>query len=148
MRQARLRTLPRIHGSTGQPLVGQAWRDRRVLEGCRLAAYLSETWSDLCLVDIVPSEQEAYQQESYFVFVLITRGGTRIVWGSSPDCGPPDEPSPDAKLARLRGYIAEQGPLNDVNSPAEVDVRQGPTPKTIPRTARRNGEAGEPAGKR
>ena len=141
MRPDALRILPRIAGPTGQPVVGQAWREKGVLDGCRLAAYLAPTWIDLHLVDIVPATQEIYQQKQYFMYELVTRGGTRIVWGAAPNTGPPGESSPAAKLSRLRRFIDEHGPLIDVNSPAIVDIRQGPTPKTTPRTAHRNENA-------
>jgi len=136
-----LRMLPRIMGPASQPLVGQAWREKHVLEGCRLAVYLAPVWADLNLVDIIPATQETYQDQQFFTYELVTQGGTRIMWGAALRAGLPGESSPEAKLARLQRFIAKHGPLTNVNSPAVIDIRQGPNPKTTPRTAQRNQEA-------
>ncbi|MBN1851856.1 MAG: hypothetical protein JW829_04000 [Pirellulales bacterium] len=143
-----LRILPRILGATSQPPIGQAWREKPVLEGCRLAVYLAPMWARLNLVDIVPLNEETYRKKQFCTYELVTRGGTRIIWGAAPNAGPPGESSPDAKLARLQQFIDKHGPLTSVNSPAVIDLREGPIPKTIPRTAHHHQEADQNASPR
>jgi hypothetical protein len=133
IRPAVLQALPRIVAALGQPPIGQPWRDPRVLGGCRLADFLAADWQPLGLVDILPSDRsEMYNKKPYFLYDLITRGRTRIVWGAAPTAGPPQESPPHEKLARLRRFVTEFGPLTDLSSPKQVDVRNGLdfTPRT------------------
>jgi len=72
------RYLPRIGGIVGRPPVGQQWADPRVLGATELAELLADHWESLHLVDILPSARpEIREEHRYFVFHLITRGGTR-----------------------------------------------------------------------
>ena len=143
--EMRRRYLPRVGGIVAQPPVGQVWPDPRVVGAALLASKLGEVWEELHLVDILPSARpEIRDDHRYFVYDLITRGGTRIVWGAAPEAAPPDEPEFDAKLSRLRQCVRENGPLNSVHSPAVVDVRRelAITPRTVkkssPRTVKKS----------
>lgn len=130
----RKRYLPRIGGIVGRPPVGQEWPDPRVLGAAELAGQLADVWEPLCLVDILPSARpEIREGARFFVYDLITRGGTRIVWGAASSTAPPTEDTFEAKLARLQRCIQEHGPLDTVRGPAIVDVRHALaiTPRTV-----------------
>lgn len=136
--EMRKRYLPRIGGIVGRPPVGQQWPDERVVGGAILAEQLQDVWEELHLVDILPSARpEIRNDHRYFVYELVTRGGTRVVWGAAPDASPPGEHEFSAKLARLKRCVDEHGPLNSVRSPAVVDVRQklAITPRTVKKPA-------------
>jgi len=130
----RKRYLPRIGGIVGRPPVGQTWPDPRVVGAAELADRLREQWEPLCLVDILPSARPEIRDGSrFFVYDLITRGGTRVVWGAAPGSAPPKEDPFDAKLMRLQGCVEKHGPLDSVRGPAIVDVRSdlAITPRTV-----------------
>ena len=141
----RKRYLPRIGNIVGRPSVGQPWADARVLGAADLAVQLEPVWKSLHLVDILPlSRPEIRNQQQYFLFDLITRAGTRIVWGAAPGSAPPGEDKFEAKLARLRTCDRQYGPLDSERGPAVVDIRTelAITPRTAkktktPRTAKK-----------
>ncbi|MBX3433480.1 MAG: hypothetical protein KF847_09180 [Pirellulales bacterium] len=122
--EIRLRYLPRLSGIVGQPPVGQRWDDPRVAGGLKLALMLAADWERLCLMEIVPSVRpETRGNHSAFLYRLVTRGGTRVNWGTAPGGALDGEPDFAAKLARLEKCIAEIGPLDSVRGPDIVDVR-------------------------
>ena len=130
----RKRHLPRIGGIVDRPPVGQKWPDPRVEGAVEIADQLQKVWQELHLVDILPSARpEIREDHRYFVFDLITRGGTRIVWGAAPNAAPSGEHSFEAKLARLKKCVGQHGPLDSVHGPAVVDVRRelAITPRTV-----------------
>ena len=137
------RKMPRIGGIVERPPEGQQWADPRVFGAAELAGRLLNYWSSLHLVDILPSARpEIRLEHRYFVYDLITRGGTRIVWGAAPNSEPPGEDNFEAKLGRLRRYIDQQGPLDSVRGPAIVDVRHvlAITPRTVKNSPAANAE--------
>jgi hypothetical protein len=132
------RSLPRISGVAGRPSIGERWADERVTSAAMLAAKLADIWSQLRLVEIVPSmHAQVRGEESYFAFEIVTSGGTRIVWGAAPgreqDAA---ESSFDAKRKRLLDYAAGPGQLDSIDGPAAVDVRSELI--VMQRTARRH----------
>ncbi|MCA9230863.1 MAG: hypothetical protein KDA57_09440 [Planctomycetales bacterium] len=139
--EIRKRYLPRIGGVVGRPPVGQPWADPRVIGATELAELLADHWETLHLVDILPSARPEIQDEHrYFVFSLITRGGTRVVWGAAPSNAPPGEDQFESKLQRLRECAQQHGPLDSVRGPAVVDVRHKLA--ITPRTVKKNPSAG------
>lgn len=135
--EIRKRYMPRIQNVVDRPLAGQKWDNPRVLGAVDLAVRLAEVWEQLHLVDILPSTRpEIADERRFFVYDLMTRGGTRIVWGAAPSAAPPGEADFDAKLERLRRSAQEHGPLDTVQSPAIVDVRSQLTitPRTVKKT--------------
>lgn len=137
--ELRKRYLPRVGGIVGRPPVGQVWPDPRVIGAAELAYALRDEWEPLCLVDILPSARPEIQDESrYFVYDLVTRGGTRIVWGAVESSGPSGEDGFQKKLDRLRACVAEHGPFDSVRGPAVVDVRHETA--ITPRTVKKEGE--------
>ncbi len=123
------RRFPRLVGIDSLPLVGQRATDPRVLGGAHLAALLGDFWHLFQLARIVPVPASDGQSER---FELITRAGTRIIWGAAPGAEPEGEPNADEKLARLRRHLKEYGTL-DSSSGRELNVRDVPT---VPPTQR------------
>ena len=148
--EAELRHLPRVLGVTSTTLTGEVWRDARVQGAVALAGAFGDQWPSLQLVDIVPRKSpEIFGDLRYAVFDLVTRGGTRIVWGAAPNASPPGEATFATKLSRLNDYISKNGPLSSasIETPEVLDVRTGirDTPRTAktkePRTAKAEEES-------
>ncbi len=133
------RSLPRITGVTGRPSIGERWADLRVTSAAELAAKLADIWTQLRLVEIVPSMHAQVRGDaSFYAFEIVTSGGTRIVWGAAPGSEQDAAESPfDAKRQRLLEYAAGPGQLDSIDGPASVDVRSELV--VLPRTARRPG---------
>ncbi|MEM6329623.1 MAG: hypothetical protein AAF790_05175 [Planctomycetota bacterium] len=123
---AELRHLPRVVGVDSTTLPGEVWRDTRVQGAVTLATHFGEDWRGLFLTDIVPRRSpEVFGDLRYPVFDLVTRGGTRIVWGAAPNAAPPGEHPFAAKLARLKRHVAQHGPLDSASlqTPEVLDIR-------------------------
>jgi hypothetical protein len=148
--EIRKRYMPRIQNIVDRPPAGQKWDNPRVTGAVDLAVRLAEYWERLFLVDILPSTRpEILEEHRFFVYDLMTRGGTRVVWGAAPGLSPPGEADFATKLERLKRCVTEHGPLDTVQSPAIVDVRNQltVTPRTVkkidgPRTVKKE----EPVG--
>jgi hypothetical protein len=116
--------LPRAIGIVGQPPVGQRWEDARVQGAIEIVGYLTEVWEPLHLKAITPrARPEIRGERQFFVYDIVTDGGTRIIWGASPHAGAPGEAPFDVKLARLKSCVEQYGPLNSLKAPGIVDVR-------------------------
>ncbi len=137
------RSLPRISGVTSLPSVGERWADERVTSAAALASKLADVWSQLRLVEIIPSMHAQIRGDtSFYDFEIITSGGTRIVWGAAPGREQDAAESPfDDKRKRLLEYAAGPGQLDSIDGPASVDVRSDLV--VLPRTARRPGAKAE-----
>lgn len=134
--EIRLSYLPRVTGIVGQPAPGQRWDDPRVAGAVELAVQLARDWESLNLKDIVPSARPEVQGDrQYFVYDLVTRGGTRIVWGAAPRDGVPGEAEFAVKLGRLKECVAQYAMLDWTDWPAIVDIRRGI--EITPRTAKK-----------
>jgi hypothetical protein len=131
------RYLPRISGVTGRPLVGDAWTDQRVIEGAKLIAGLTDIWQQLWLVEITAALRSPPRGETpLYSFEMVTRGGTRILWGTSPGQESAAGESPfDQKRKRLLDYAIQHGRLESIDGPAAIDVRSDLV--VTPRTARK-----------
>jgi hypothetical protein len=123
------------------PAVGQRWADPRLLGGVALVAAFGAEWGALHLLDVTPAgAAEVRGDQRYYTFELRTTGSTRIAWGAAPGFAPPDEAPFAEKLARLKAYVAANGPLDSVTaSPEWIDVRNGLT--TRPRMVRNDAGA-------
>lgn len=118
--------LPRITGIEDRPLVGEAWSDIRMQGAAALAAHLRNVWEQYSLVDIVPSPYPDVQRSHrFYTYDMRTSGGTIIRWGAAPGFSPPGENSFEEKLTRLSRYIQQNGPLESIDSPQALDVRDG-----------------------
>jgi hypothetical protein len=126
--EAEKRYLPRIHGITNRPLVGETWSDERVTGAVQLITALGDAWTRLYLVDVIPSESpEVTKQNRFYVYDLVTTGGTRIVWGAAPGQEPPGETPFAEKLKQLKSFVAQNGPLNSMHTPETINLRTGLT---------------------
>lgn len=135
--EAELRYLPRVRGIESTTLKGEVWRDARVLGAISLISAYGSLWSRLDLVEVLPSRStEVHGDLRYYVFDLITTGGTRIVWGAAPNATPPGEAPFAVKLAQLQRFVAENGRLRSTyQTPSQINVRNGLT--VTERTAQR-----------
>jgi hypothetical protein len=116
--------LPRITGIAGQPPVGQKWEDPRVAGAVDLAVMLADVWEPLHLVEICPSARTELQGgRQVFVYDIVTRGGTKIIWGAGPNTDAPGEARFAIKLERLKKCVDQYGPLDSVKAPGIVNVR-------------------------
>jgi hypothetical protein len=149
--EIRKRYMPRIQNIVDRPPAGQKWDNPRVTGAVDLAVRLADQWEPLFLVDILPSTRpEILEEHRFYVYDLMTRGGTRVVWGAAPGMSPPGEADFATKLERLKRCVSEHGSLDTVQSPAIVDVRNQltVTPRTVkkvdgPRTVKKEEPAGE-----
>jgi hypothetical protein len=106
--------------------VGQHWEDPRVPGAVELAARLADFWEPLHLMEIYPSARtEVKDDRQYFVYDIMTRGGTKIVWGAAPRTEVPGEAEFIVKLGRLQRCVEQYGPLDkfNVEAPGTVNVR-------------------------
>lgn len=118
---AQTQQYPRVRGIDRAPLglAGSAWGDARVTAAAQVASVLRPLWTEGQFTSIAPlptSDLEAPAQ-----FELLTRDGGRIEWGHAPGAEIPDEPTAEAKLARLKEYFQQQaaGP----SSTSRLDLR-------------------------
>lgn len=147
LEQRQLGFLPRINvenllqaTQTQAPRAGEQWTDPRVAGALDLIYRLGKNWHQLSLLDITPSPSpEVRGNQRYYVYDLRTNGGTTISWGAAPSIAPVGESPFEAKLARLQSYIAQNGPLNSVqSSPARIDIRNDT--RVIPRMVKNEKE--------
>ncbi len=102
--------------------VGECWGDARVVGGAEIAAALGEVWDQLNLQQIVPSAPLATGVAEEPTYTLVTRRGTRILWGRAPGTKVPGEMPAADKVARLKKYVGEHGSLEGAGGPQELDV--------------------------
>ncbi|MEN0110194.1 MAG: hypothetical protein AAF805_05685 [Planctomycetota bacterium] len=127
---AGIANLPRIETrSLGgrPPRAGDRWEDPRVLGGVRLIGKLGDAWAELSLLEAIPSASPTVRGAARrYAYRLRSTGQTLIEWGCASGDPPPGEASFEQKLAWLRQYVAQEGPLDSVaTSPKGIDVRHG-----------------------
>lgn len=115
---------PRLAGVSSGPVgtVGEGWGDVRVIGGAEIAAAVFDAWEELGLWKIVPSGPLSSGATEEYTYTILTRGGTRIVWGRPPCTDVPGELSAAEKLARLRRYYAEHGSLEGRQGTKVLDL--------------------------
>jgi len=132
---------PRLVGADPKPAgpPGRRWADAKVVGGAEIAAALSPVWEVMRLKQIVPlaantaagaTENDASESDRRArepIFALVTRSGTRILWGYAPGANMLGEPPAAEKVARLRRYLAVHDTLDGPQGqPQELDVRTLP----------------------
>lgn len=125
---AQARRYPRLSDIHTLPIgpVGANWGDARVTGAAEIAALLFDDWERLRLHRIVPSEHPVSGGSSDdYSFQLVTRDGTRVIWGQRPNSTYPGEVAASEKLQRLRDHLS---PLPPEARPAptgslEIDIR-------------------------
>jgi hypothetical protein len=124
--EIRLSYLPRITGVVGQPSAGRRWDDPRVAGAVDLAVQLATEWESLGLKDIVPSARPEVQGDrTYYIYNLVARSGTRVVWGAPPRDGIPGEADVAVKIGRLKQCFAQYTTLDWTDWPSVIDIRRG-----------------------
>jgi hypothetical protein len=117
---------PRLEGIEQRPNVrpGERWADARVLGGAEIAAAIGPDWGPLGLRCIEPAAADTARPAAEPLFVLLSRGGSRIAWGYAPGANVPGELSAAEKVARLKRYLADHDTLDAPGGrPQELDVR-------------------------
>ncbi|MBN1395901.1 MAG: hypothetical protein JW959_12840 [Pirellulales bacterium] len=128
---------PCLEGVDRGPIAppGNRWPDAKVVGGAEIAAALGHAWKAMGLHRIIPLEADPTvermpnqsRRSAEPFFALLTRGGTRILWGYAPRAGAADELPVEEKVARLKRYLAEHDTLDDPrNRQKLLDVRTMP----------------------
>jgi hypothetical protein len=114
--------------SLPQGPAGQNWGDAVVAAAARLASVLAPEqnlephWKRFGFVAILaPSAETKTSGPESLTFEILTRGGSRIVWGKAPGADAL-EPNIEQKLARL-DYLLRFGALDGAQGPRRVDIR-------------------------
>ncbi len=122
---------PHLRNVMTQPAgpAGVAWGDLAVVGGARLADRiapghdLGRYWDRFQLEAIdAPRRAGAEADLADLTYELLTRGGSRIVWGRPPG-GDELEPPPSQKLARLDQYLSRYGSFEAPHGPYRIDIR-------------------------
>jgi hypothetical protein len=145
---AEARRFPHLRNVKSQPAgpAGVPWGDVIVVGAARLATTLapgqdlSRYWDRFQLEAIeAPVPGQAEPQLAELNYELVTRGGSRIVWGRPPG-GDELEPPPAQKLGRLEQYLSRYGSFEAPDGPYRIDIRHfevievGSLSETKPRT--------------
>jgi hypothetical protein len=115
--------------------VGTRWGDDYVLGGAEIAASLLAGWEKLGLRSIVPVKPAGIGLHGTRTFELLTRNGTRIVWGRPPTEDAAGEMPAKEKVLELEKYLAEHGSLDGQPGSVILDLSR-----------LRSGEGSSPAG--
>jgi hypothetical protein len=109
-----LQGLARIRNAPPRPpAAGKRWKDGRVRGGAKIAAAFGPLWGDFSLLAIEPSPQPILGSTETYDYDLVTRGGKRIGWGPQyvdaelDSDSRADEPTAEAKVARLKNYVTQ-----------------------------------------
>jgi hypothetical protein len=117
--------------------VGTPWGDPRIHGAARVAAVFQEHWKKLGLYRILAESSTPMpptQQDPNFV--LVTRQGARVVWGTAPQAGSPAElKNALGKVSYLLQYVESHGPLDTLSKSTEIDLSA--SERMGPRTAER-----------
>ncbi|MCA9072261.1 MAG: hypothetical protein KDA84_25215 [Planctomycetaceae bacterium] len=110
---------------------GSYWGDLMVLGAARLAEHLghahdeqSSHWDHLNLAAIsLPRRTTAELKIEEIHYQVLTRDGSRIVWGRAPGTDHPGELTAEQKIGRLTQYLADFGTFRPPQGPLEIDIR-------------------------
>jgi hypothetical protein len=113
---------PRLGGITSVTVgrVGSRWNDLRVIGGAKIAAALDGNWQTMEFARILPSEGSPAAGGA--PFELVTRGKTKIIWGSPPGNEGGGEMTAEQKIAALKRYVTEHGKI-DAGAAKQLDLR-------------------------
>lgn len=132
--RADLERYPRITGCQSLPQgpAGRAWGDIAITGAAQLAAQLQRlpddqqrTWweqFDLTAIEC-PRRTTAEIEADDIGYTLVTRDGSRILWGRAPGTQHPGELTAEQKLGRLTQYLADYGRFGHAAAPLEIDIR-------------------------
>jgi hypothetical protein len=117
---------PLVRGVVSQPpsQVGVAWDDPGLLAAARLARELGPHWESFGLSAIVVQRRDEEPAVDDRVFLqMLTRGGSRVVWGRPPGTRHPGELTVAQKLGRLKQFISYFDSLDPPQGPYEINIR-------------------------
>jgi hypothetical protein len=84
----------------------------------------STHWEHLNLAGIqLPSRATAELKIEDIQYQVLTKDGSRIVWGRAPGTDHPGELSAEQKIGRLTQYLADFGTFRPPHGPLEIDIR-------------------------
>lgn len=102
--------------------VGTSWGDARITAAASIAASLGELWQKLQLYRIVYTGDDANSAPS---FDLVTRDGSKVIWGHAPGQEASGEATASEKVAQLAAWHEHNGPLSAAGDKREINVRNG-----------------------
>ena len=118
---------PVVRGVTSQPpaIDAVAWNDPGVVAAAQLAAELESYWEPFDLVAIVVQRRDPAVNSTgdHMVLELLTRGGSRVVWGRPPGTGHPGELTTAQKIGRIMQFISHFDSLDPPDGPFEINIR-------------------------
>ena len=118
---------PVVRGVTSEPPeVGAiAWNDPSVVAAAQLAAELESHWGPFDLAAIVVKRRDAVLNPAgdQMVLELVTRGGSRVVWGRPPGTSHPGELTVAQKIGRIMQFISRFDSLDPPDGPYEINIR-------------------------
>lgn len=118
--------LPLVQNILSKPAArpGIIWSDPNLQVAIRLADLLGDKWNALKLEAIsVARHVDLAEAADDVQLELSGLGGSKILWGRSPDSDHPGELEPSQKIRRLENYLAEFGDYGQPNGPYEIDIR-------------------------
>ena len=119
-----------IERPQGPPPAGEAWVDQRVLDAARIAKLFEEAAKTLDLDRIVPYQRNPREYE----YILCTRQGTCIEWGSAPGSEDVSELPAEEKVVKLLTYAEQHGSLEGpAGDPQIINIRYDlkASPRTV-----------------
>ncbi|HCD00529.1 MAG TPA: hypothetical protein DER64_08365, partial [Planctomycetaceae bacterium] len=102
-----------------------AWNDPSVVAAAELATELESYWEPFDLVAIVVQRRDPAVNSAgdHMVLELLTRGGSRVVWGRPPGTGHPGELTTAQKIGRIMQFISHFDSLDPPDGPFEINIR-------------------------
>jgi hypothetical protein len=134
------RSYPTVTGvvSTPQGPAGTEWGDKVVEGAAELAAELAPHWKKFGLVEIIaPRTVDDHERIDEGVYMLLAKGGSRIVWGHAPGTSHPGELTTKQKIGRLDQYVTKFGGFDRPQGPYQIDIRHWRDISRTPLSAQR-----------
>lgn len=110
-----------IGGAAEPPAPGTAWENVQVKAAARLAEFLAPHQAALRIAVIEASRYRGDEPPTG-PLELLTRAGSRVIWGRPPGTSYSGELSAEIKLQRLLDYVEQFGSLDAPSGPYEIDV--------------------------
>lgn len=107
---------------TTEPPAGSVWQEQRIFAAAQLAALLSDVWEEFNFEQFEPQTEPS---SSALDFQILTKKGTRVLWGPAPSADDAGQTLAKAKLAKLKQYFAERGTLEGPHGRQDIDLRHG-----------------------
>lgn len=133
-----VRSYLRLSVGSTKPIgqAGTSWGDNRVTDGAKIAAAWKAHWKTLGLYRIVEVESSIEKKGSQTrQYDIVTRNGSRVLWGSPPGNEISGEATADKKVARLLQYAKQHGSLDSAGGGITIDARRNEALSVSPRTA-------------